>query len=103
MSDYYSIQEIGGADLARHYPDRGLMNVQCGTRNTHAASGTSLGWRHQTTRCHSAIPRVHEIEVANAALSVFVDPDLQLRRIASQARSPFKGAGEGSCVRIARA
>jgi hypothetical protein len=25
MSDYLSIQEIGGAELARHYPDRGLI------------------------------------------------------------------------------
>ncbi len=23
--DYYSIQELGGAELARHYPDRGLI------------------------------------------------------------------------------
>jgi hypothetical protein len=25
-SDYYSIQEIGGAELAQHYPDRGLLS-----------------------------------------------------------------------------
>jgi hypothetical protein len=25
MSDYYSIQEVGGAELARHYPDRGVI------------------------------------------------------------------------------
>jgi hypothetical protein len=26
VNDYYSIQEIGGAELARHYPDRGLIS-----------------------------------------------------------------------------
>ena len=26
MSDYYSIQEVGGAELARHYPDRGVIS-----------------------------------------------------------------------------
>jgi hypothetical protein len=26
VSDYFSIQDIGGTDLARHYPDRGLIS-----------------------------------------------------------------------------
>ena len=26
MSDYYSIQEVGGTELARHYPDRGVIS-----------------------------------------------------------------------------
>jgi hypothetical protein len=25
MGDYYSLREIGGADLAKHYPDKGLL------------------------------------------------------------------------------
>ena len=45
MSDYYSIQEIGGAELARHYPDRGQIHDCHWYNATLQIESTSNGWR----------------------------------------------------------
>jgi hypothetical protein len=45
MSDSYSIQEIGGAELARHYPDRGLISHSDYHRAFLTAGMRAGGWR----------------------------------------------------------
>jgi hypothetical protein len=45
MSDSYSIQEIGGSDLARHYPDRGVIPDSEYHRTVLTASEVARGWR----------------------------------------------------------
>ena len=45
MSDSYSIQEIGGAELARHYPDRGLVSHSDYHRAFLTAGMRASGWR----------------------------------------------------------
>jgi hypothetical protein len=45
MSDSYSIQQVGGTELARHYPDRGVIPDSDYYRAFLAASETASGWR----------------------------------------------------------
>jgi len=45
MSDYYSIQQVGGAELARHYPDRGVIANSDYHRAFLAAREIATGWR----------------------------------------------------------
>jgi hypothetical protein len=45
MSDYLSIQEIGGAELARQYPDRGQIHDCHWYNATLQIESTSNGWR----------------------------------------------------------
>src|SRR5262245_34746787 len=45
MSDYYSIQEVGGAELARHYPDRGLIPDAPWHKAILTAATKASGWR----------------------------------------------------------
>jgi hypothetical protein len=46
MSDYYSIQDVGGAELTRHYPDRGLLADSDYHRAILVArKGAKEGWR----------------------------------------------------------
>jgi hypothetical protein len=45
MSDYDSIQEVGGADLARHYPDRGLIPDSNWYNAALKVETTIEGWR----------------------------------------------------------
>jgi hypothetical protein len=45
MSDYYSFQEVGGAELSRHYPDRGLIPDSDYHKAILKAGQTAHGWR----------------------------------------------------------
>jgi hypothetical protein len=45
MSDSYSIQEVGGAELARHYPDRGVISQSDYHRAFLTAGKRASGWR----------------------------------------------------------
>jgi hypothetical protein len=45
MSDYHSIQELGGAALARHYPDRGLIPESNWYNAILKVETTAAGWR----------------------------------------------------------
>ena len=45
MSDSYSIQEVGGAELARHYPDRGVISQSEWHRAFLTAGKRASGWR----------------------------------------------------------
>ena len=45
MSDYYSIQEVGGAELARHYPDRGVLAHSDYHKAILTAGLRAGGWR----------------------------------------------------------
>lgn len=45
MSDYYSIQDVGGAELARHYPDRGIIPDAEWHRAVLTAGQQASGWR----------------------------------------------------------
>jgi hypothetical protein len=45
MSDSYSIQEVGGAELARHYPDRGVISDSDYHRAFLKAGKQAAGWR----------------------------------------------------------
>jgi hypothetical protein len=45
MSDYYTIQDVGGADLARHYPDRGVISDSDYHRAVLVAGQEASGWR----------------------------------------------------------
>jgi hypothetical protein len=50
MSDSYSIQEVGGADLARHYPDRGILAQSDYHRAILTADERAAGWRRLFAR-----------------------------------------------------
>jgi hypothetical protein len=45
MSDDYSIQEVGGAELAQHYPDRGIISHSDYHRAILTAGKRASGWR----------------------------------------------------------
>jgi hypothetical protein len=45
VSDYYSIQEVGGAELARHYPDRGVISDSDYHKAVLTAGEQARGWR----------------------------------------------------------
>jgi hypothetical protein len=45
MSDYYSIQEVGGTELAKHYPDRGLISESPWYKAILIAGTKAGGWR----------------------------------------------------------
>jgi hypothetical protein len=45
MSDYYSIQEVGGAELARHYPDRWVIPDSDYHKAVLAAGERAHAWR----------------------------------------------------------
>jgi hypothetical protein len=50
MSDSYSIQEVGGAELARHYPDRGVISDSDYHRALLTAGKRAVGWRRLFAR-----------------------------------------------------
>jgi hypothetical protein len=50
MSDYYSIQEVGGAELARHYPDRGVIADSDDHKALLTAGRQASGWRRLFAR-----------------------------------------------------
>jgi hypothetical protein len=45
MSDAYSIQEVGGTELARHYPDRGILFDSDYHQAVLTAGQQAVGWR----------------------------------------------------------
>jgi hypothetical protein len=45
MSDYYSIREVGGEELARHYPDRGVIPDSDYHKAVLTAGRRAHGWR----------------------------------------------------------
>jgi hypothetical protein len=45
VSDSYSIQDVGGAELARHYPDRGVLADADYHRAVLTAGKRACGWR----------------------------------------------------------
>jgi hypothetical protein len=45
MSDSYSIQEVGGAELAQHYPDRGVIPDSDYHKAVLTAGQQASGWR----------------------------------------------------------
>src|SRR5262245_21132132 len=45
MSDYYSIQEVGGTKLAEHYPDRGVIADAPQHKAILNAGQKASGWR----------------------------------------------------------
>jgi hypothetical protein len=45
MSDYYCIQDVGGAELAQHYPDRGVISNSEYHRAVLIAGQQASGWR----------------------------------------------------------
>ncbi len=52
MSDYYSIQEVGGAELARHYPDRGVISDSNWYNAVLKVKTRVEGWRGWLIRLH---------------------------------------------------
>jgi hypothetical protein len=51
MSDSYSIQEVGGAELAQHYPDRGVISHSDYHRAFLTAGKRANGWRRLFAKC----------------------------------------------------
>jgi hypothetical protein len=45
MSDYYSVQEVGGAELAQHFPDRGVIPDADYHKAILTAAKQASGWR----------------------------------------------------------
>jgi hypothetical protein len=45
MSEYYSIQEVGGSELARHFPDCGILPDATWHRAVLTAGKKASGWR----------------------------------------------------------
>jgi hypothetical protein len=45
MSDYYTIQQVGGTELARHYPDRGVIADSDCHKAFLIAGQQASGWR----------------------------------------------------------
>jgi hypothetical protein len=45
MSDHYSVQEVGGAELAEHFPDRGVIPDSKYHRAVLTAAIQASGWR----------------------------------------------------------
>jgi hypothetical protein len=52
LSDYYSIQEVGGAELARHYPDRGVISNSNWFNAVLKVKTRVEGWRGWLIRLH---------------------------------------------------
>jgi hypothetical protein len=56
MSEYYSIQDLGGVELAKHYPDRGLLpdsNWYSAILQTDPRTEGFLGWLASFKHCNN--------------------------------------------------
>jgi hypothetical protein len=52
VSDYYSIQEVGGAELASHYPDQGIISDSNWYNAVLKVKTNVEGWRGWLIRLH---------------------------------------------------